>query len=199
MTSLVLKILFDPNSHKFAMTQNVRKRCCWRSYIWEDWFTFYKSHNYYKWHAGVYEGKLDVNIKIQLKQCKIFKFSLWTESLFMGIWNFIVRKLSLLIIQESWYGVHLRTKIIENKIQFEVQKLDYPCRNLVIWIWNRNERSRNSVIRTWSYFEQENSTSRMLKFKSTFQLKCKLHDLNFNSIYIFEFEKPKFQFERKRK
>ena len=29
-------------------------------------------------------------------------------------------------------GVHLRTKIIENKIQFEVQKLDYPCRNLVI-------------------------------------------------------------------
>ena len=23
-------------------------------------------------------------------------------------------------------------KIIENKIQFEVQKLDYPCRNLVI-------------------------------------------------------------------
>ena len=25
------------------------------------------------------------------------------------------------------YGVHLRTKITENKIQFEVQKLDYPC------------------------------------------------------------------------
>ena len=52
------------------------------------------------------------------------------------------------------YGVHLRTKIIENKRQFEVQKLDYPCRNLVIWIWNRNERSRNSNIRTWSYLEQ---------------------------------------------
>ena len=33
----------------------------------------------------------------------------------------------------SNYGVHLRTKIIENKIKFEVQKLDYPCRNLVIW------------------------------------------------------------------
>ena len=30
------------------------------------------------------------------------------------------------------YGVHLRTKIIENKRQFEVQKLDYPCRNLVV-------------------------------------------------------------------
>ena len=30
------------------------------------------------------------------------------------------------------YGVHLRTKIIENKRQFEVQKLDYPRRNLVI-------------------------------------------------------------------
>ena len=28
---------------------------------------------------------------------------------------------------------------------------------------------------------RENSTSRMLKFKSPFQLKCKLHDLNFNS------------------
>ena len=52
------------------------------------------------------------------------------------------------------YGVHLRTKIIENKRQFEVQKLDYPRRNLVIWIWNRNERSRNSIIRTWSYFER---------------------------------------------
>ena len=52
------------------------------------------------------------------------------------------------------YGVHLRTKIIENKRQFDVQKLDYPCRNLVIWIWKRNERSRNSIIRTWSYFEQ---------------------------------------------
>ena len=52
------------------------------------------------------------------------------------------------------YGVHLRTKIIENKIQFEDQKLDYPCRSLVIWIWNRNERRRNSIIRTSSYFEQ---------------------------------------------
>ena len=49
------------------------------------------------------------------------------------------------------YGVHLRTKIIENKRQFEVQKLDYPHRNLVILIWNRNERSRNSITRTWSY------------------------------------------------
>ena len=52
------------------------------------------------------------------------------------------------------YGVHLGTKIIENKRQFEVQKLDYPCRNLVIWIWNRNERSRNRIVRSWSYFEQ---------------------------------------------
>ena len=23
-----------------------------------------------------------------------------------------------------------------------------------MWIWNRNERSRNSIIQTWSYFEQ---------------------------------------------
>ena len=57
-------------------------------------------------------------------------------------------------MQIEQYGVHLRTKIIENKRQFEVQKLDYPRRNLVIWIWNRNERSRNSIIRTWSYFER---------------------------------------------
>ena len=42
----------------------------------------------------------------------------------------------------------LQTKIIENKIQFKVQKLDYPCRNLVIRIGNRNERSRNGIIRT---------------------------------------------------
>ena len=35
-------------------------------------------------------------------------------------------------LDSGLYGVHLRTKIIENKIQFEVQKLDYPCRNLVI-------------------------------------------------------------------
>ena len=34
--------------------------------------------------------------------------------------------------QADLYGVHLRTKIIENERQFEVQKLDYPCRNLVI-------------------------------------------------------------------
>ena len=52
------------------------------------------------------------------------------------------------------YSVHLRTKIIENKMQFEVKKLDYLCWNLVIRFWNRNECSRNSIIRTWSYFEQ---------------------------------------------
>ena len=84
------------------------------------------------------------------------------------------------------HGVHLRTKIIENKRQFEVRKLGYPCRNRVVWIWNHNELSRNSIIRTWSYFEQVetkkgNSTSRMLKFKSPLQLKWELHDLNFNS------------------
>ena len=38
------------------------------------------------------------------------------------------------MIRTRHYGVHLRTKIIENKRQFEVQKLDYPCRNLVRWI-----------------------------------------------------------------
>ena len=35
-------------------------------------------------------------------------------------------------VDPGMYGVHLQTKIIENKRQFEVQKLDYPCRNLVI-------------------------------------------------------------------
>ena len=63
-------------------------------------------------------------------------------------------KPTTLLLHTVLYGVHLRTKIFENKIQFEVQKLDYPCRNLVIWIWNRYERRRNSIIRTWSYFEQ---------------------------------------------
>ena len=61
---------------------------------------------------------------------------------------------ALKLTEKIIYGVHLRTKIIENKRQFEVQKLDYPRRNLVIWIWNCNERSRNSIIRTWSYFER---------------------------------------------
>ena len=35
-------------------------------------------------------------------------------------------------LQKHLYGIHLRTKIIENKRQFEVQKLDYLWRNLVI-------------------------------------------------------------------
>ena len=35
-------------------------------------------------------------------------------------------------VDPGMYGVHLRTKITENKRQFEVQKLDYPCQNLVI-------------------------------------------------------------------
>ena len=42
--------------------------------------------------------------------------------------EFIIRRLNPLVV----YGVHLRTKIIENKLQFEVQKLDYACRNLII-------------------------------------------------------------------
>ena len=72
-------------------------------------------------------------------------------------------------LMKDVYGVHLRTKIIENERQF--QKLDYPCRNLVILIWNRNERSRNSIIRTWSYFEQVETIKGKLdiadvKFKS---------------------------------
>ena len=41
-------------------------------------------------------------------------------------------ELGLQLTSSSLYGVHLRTKIIENKRRFEVQKLDYPCRNLVI-------------------------------------------------------------------
>ena len=134
------------------------------------------------------------------------------------------------------YGVHLRTKIIENKRQFEAQKLDYPCRNLVIWIWNRNEGSRNSIIRTWSYFEQVEIIKAKLdiadvevqitiptKMQITwFELQFTLStltshlivnnaaiifrkipnetfNLNLKSRHIFEFEKPKFQFERKRK
>ena len=114
-----------------------------------------------------------------------YNFFFWLRKFLL----FILRrhcKQRRLTIRSIMYGVHLRIKIIENKIQFEFQKLDYPCRNLVIWIWNRNERSRNGIIWTWSYFEQVETfqgkwTSRMLKFKSPFRLKCKLHDLNFNS------------------
>ena len=131
------------------------------------------------------------------------------------------------------YGVHLRTKITENKIQFEVQKLDYPCRNLVIWIWNRNERNRNSIIRTWSHFEQVETIKGKLdiadvELQITIPTKMQItwfelqftfptlishlivnnatiifhkipnetFNLNLKSRHIFEFEKPKFQFER---
>ena len=131
------------------------------------------------------------------------------------------------------YGVHLRTKIIESKRQFEVQKLDYPCRNLVTWIWNRNERSRNGIIRTWSYFQQVETVKGKLDIAdvevqitiptkmqiTSFELQftfstLKSHlivnnatiifhlipnetfNLNLKSPHIFEFEKPKFQFER---
>ena len=128
------------------------------------------------------------------------------------------------------YGVHLWTKIIENKRQFEVQKLDYPFWNLVIWIWNRNERSQNSIIRTWSYFEQVETIKGKLdiadvEVQITIPTKMQLFtfstlkshlivnnatiifhlipnetfNLNLKSRHIFEFEKPKFQFERKRK
>ena len=134
------------------------------------------------------------------------------------------------------YGVHLRTKIIENKRQFEVQKLGYPCRNRVIWIWNHNELSRNSIIRTWSNFEQVETIKGKLdiadveiqittptkmqiawfELQFTFsslishlivnntiiifhKIPNETFNLNLKSRHIFEFEKPKFQFERKRK
>ena len=61
------------------------------------------------------------------------------ENLFVDIGTQRVKSLTVILLQKvmvspgtSSYGVHLRTKIIENKRQFEVQKLDYPCRNLVI-------------------------------------------------------------------
>ena len=38
---LCKNILVDSNPHKFVMTQNMWKRCCWHCYIWADWFTFY--------------------------------------------------------------------------------------------------------------------------------------------------------------
>ena len=47
MTFFVQKILVDSDRHKFAMTQNVRKRCRQHCYI-----------------AEVYEETFDVNIKI---------------------------------------------------------------------------------------------------------------------------------------
>ena len=105
-----------------------------------------------------------------------------------------------------------------------------------MWIWNRNERSRNSIIQTWSYFEQVKTKKGKLdiadvevqitiptKMQTTwFELQFtfstlisyliinnaiiifhkipnETFNLNLKSRHIFEFEKPKFQFERKRK
>ena len=171
--------------------------------------------------------------------CKCCKFS--TSLLGLCMWEFWMALKIKQIQGICWtiinnYGVHLQTKIIENKIQFEVQKLDYPCRNLVIWIWNRNEHSRNSIIRTWSYFEQVETIKGKLdiadvevqiniptkmqitwfELQFTFstlishlivnnatiifhKIPNETFNLNLKSIYIFEFEKPKFQFERKQK
>ena len=105
-----------------------------------------------------------------------------------------------------------------------------------MWIWNRNERSRNSIIQTWSYFEQVKTKKGKLdiadvevqitiptKMQTTwFELQFtfstlisyliinnaiiifhkipnETFNLNLKSRHIFEFEKPKFQFERKQK
>ena len=164
---------------------------------------------------------------------KKYKWGSWKHTLYYfgacSIW--IVED-----VGRGSYGVHLRTKITENKRQFEVQKLDYPCRNLVIWIWNRNVRSRNSIIRTWSYFKQVETIKGKLdiadvevqitiptkmqitwfELQFTFstlishlivnnatiifhKIPNETFNLNLKSRHIFEFKKPKFQFERKRK
>ena len=44
--------LVDPDRHKFTMTQNARKRCCWHCNIWHDWFTFHQSH-YFLYCNGI--------------------------------------------------------------------------------------------------------------------------------------------------
>ena len=44
MMSFVKKM---PDHHKFMMTQNARKRCCWHCNIWLDWFTSHQSHYFF--------------------------------------------------------------------------------------------------------------------------------------------------------
>ena len=39
MTLFVPKLLADSDRHKFVMTQNVQKRCCWYCCILAEWFT----------------------------------------------------------------------------------------------------------------------------------------------------------------
>ena len=55
------------------------------------------------------------------------------------------------------YGIHLQTKIIENKIQFEVQKLDYPCETTasykamyVMWAYTDTVTVVHDINNTWT-------------------------------------------------
>ena len=90
---LCKNILVDSNCHKFAMTQNVRKRCCWHCYIWADSFTFTLL---LPSHAGVYEETFNVNIKIAQTMQNIWNLACQQRSYSQGIWNVIVRKSGLL-------------------------------------------------------------------------------------------------------
>ena len=80
---------------------------------WERTGTFPLTFTFADKHSGCYgNGLSDVAEKFEFGAC-----SIW-----------IVED-----VGRGSYGVHLRTKITENKRQFEVQKFDYPRRNLVIY------------------------------------------------------------------
>ena len=95
------KITVDSNRHKFTMTQNVPKICCWHCNIWPDWCASHQSHYcLLQWHTGVY----DRSGKIAQTTQNIWNFML--ESLFYKKWqtSAIIQEISDSILETGKYG-----------------------------------------------------------------------------------------------
>ena len=71
MTSFVQEIPVDSDRHKFAMTQNAQKRCCWYCYI-ELVDLLLPITLLLQWRVVVYEETFGVNITIA-QTCQIFE------------------------------------------------------------------------------------------------------------------------------
>ena len=108
LSSKIFFIFFTLKHGKFRFQKwNCSYRASKRTSTFPLLFTFADKH------SGCYgNGLIDVTEKFEFGAC-----SIW-----------IVED-----VGRGSYGVHLRTKITENKRQFEVQKFDYPRRNLVIY------------------------------------------------------------------
>ena len=80
---IVQKNTHWPSRHKFAITQNAWKRCCWHCYIWADWFFFLPITLLLQWHVRVYKETFSVNIKIAQTMQNI-----WNSACEQRVWLF---------------------------------------------------------------------------------------------------------------